>query len=370
MPIPKTLNDILALPTAPFLETAVLSYIAKACGKLAGVKARFDHHGNLLAHYRFAPRARTPLAFVAHTDHPGFIALDMLDARTVRAAFRGGVKSEYFSGARVRFWSAGRWVRGRVSEISRATRIADVPGWSSRPEEVPLRVAAPVAPQSLGMWDLPDPVLGGDLVQATACDDLAGSAAMLTLLQRLSRKRSQAEVYCLFTRAEEVGFAGAIAAARTHTVPRQVPIISVETSSTLPHAPIGDGPIVRVGDRSSVFSPSLIAFCERVAKSFARRRKGFIYQRKLMDGGSCEATPFVAYGYVAAGVCIALGNYHNMDGQRAKIASEYISLHDWNCMVDLFEALVLDEGDRDQEVRSLRERMDQRYAEYEALLHK
>jgi endoglucanase len=369
MTMPKILRDLLSLPTAPFVEAAVMGYIERACRRLGGVKIRYDRNGNLLAHYRQSPRAKVPLAFVAHTDHPGFIALEMVERRTVRAAFRGGVKPEYFKNAGVRFWSAGRWIQGRVLELSKAARVTDVVGWIWRPEEAVIRVRAAVAPQSPGMWDLPEPALRGDLVSARSCDDVAGCAAMLTLLQRLSRKRADAEVYCLFTRAEEVGFVGAIAAARAGTLPRRVPVISIETSSILPNAQQGDGPILRVGDRAAVFSPALLAFCDRVAKSLAQRRKSFVFQRKLMDGGICEAVPFIAYGYEASGICVALGNYHNMDKSREKIASETISLKDWQRMVEWFEALVLDEGERTEGMQAMRQRLDTRFAKYEALLH-
>ena len=368
MRIPSTLKNLLSLPTAPFVEAAMMKYIATACRRRSGVTARFDRHGNLLAHYRHQPRTSVPLAFVAHTDHPGFIALEMVDRRTLRAAFRGGVKPEYFPGTRVRFWSRGQWVKARVLKLSKATRVTDVVGWMWKPEEALLRVAQPVEAQSPGMWDLPEPTLKGDLVAARGCDDIAGCAAMLTLLQRLSQKRSRAEVYCLFTRAEEVGFVGAIAAARVRTIPRRVPVISVETSSVLPNALQGAGPILRVGDRAAVFSPGLSAFCDRVARTLAQRRKSFIYQRKLMDGGICEAVPFLAYGHEATGVCVALGNYHNMDKRREKIASETISLTDWRCMVDLFEALVLDEGERGLDWQPMRQRLDARFAQWAPLL--
>ena len=367
MPLPKPLFDLLSLPTASYRESAVLGYIQQACRRLSGVKTRLDRYGNLLAHYRRAPRTPTALVFVAHTDHPGFVAAEMLDGRTLRAHFRGGVKPEYFPGARVRFWDAGRWIKARVLELTKVTPVT-VPGWTGRPEEALLRVSRPVAPDAPGMWDLPDPVLRGDHVVARACDDIAGAAALLAMLQRLSRKRSHAEVYCLFTRAEETGFVGAIAAARARTIPKHLPVISIETSSALPNAPIGAGPILRVGDRAAVFTPALTAFCVRVAEALAQRRRAFVFQRKLMDGGICEAYPFIAYGYAATGICVALGNYHNMDTQRQRIASEYISLRDWLGMVDLFEALVREETNWRTGDPSVRTRLDQRFAHGQPLL--
>src|SRR5262245_22969173 len=117
MSIPLILKDLLTLPTAPFVESAVLSHVRAACRQMNNVTCRTDRHGNLMARYRHQPPKRVPLVFTAHTDHPGFVALEMLDKRTVRAAFRGWVEPEYFVGAKVRFWSGGGWVRGKVEKV-------------------------------------------------------------------------------------------------------------------------------------------------------------------------------------------------------------------------------------------------------------
>jgi putative aminopeptidase FrvX len=64
---------------------------------------------------------------------------------------------------------------------------------------------------------------------------------------------SPASVYGVFTRAEEVGFIGAIQLAKSKQLLQDVTVVSLETSAELPPAKIGAGPIVRVGDRTSVF---------------------------------------------------------------------------------------------------------------------
>ena len=87
-----------------------------------------------------------------------------------------------------------------------------------------------------------------------------------------------------------------------------------------------------------------------------------------MDGGTCEAFPFIAYGYAATGICVALGNYHNMDTRRERIASEYISFRDWLGMVDLFEALVREESDWRRADNAARAMLDQRFDEFAPLL--
>ena len=93
-------------------------------------------------------------------------------------------------------------------------------------------------------------------MHARACDDLAGAAAALCALDRLAA----AEVghfAVLLTRAEEVGFVGAIAACELKTLPAGARVLSIECSRQSADAPVGGGPIVRVGDASSVFTSDL-----------------------------------------------------------------------------------------------------------------
>ncbi|MBL8879642.1 MAG: M20/M25/M40 family metallo-hydrolase [Phycisphaerales bacterium] len=378
MAIPGVLSDLLNLPTAAFVEHAVRDHLAAACDKLAGVTRKLDRHGNLVARYRRNPPRRPPLVFTAHMDHPGFCSLRMTGRKKLLAAFRGWVEPEYFAGQRVRFWSGGRWIKGRVASIEKVAPVYGLIGRSGRPEEVAIAVEGDVAPNAPGMWDLPDAYEKKDCVHARGCDDIAGAAGLLAMLQQLSRSRAAADVIVLFTRAEEVGFVGAIAASRTGTIPRKLPIIAIETSKAIQGVQMGGGPILRVGDKTSIFTPALTAYCEHVAKSLAgistkkpaqAGQGGFKFQRKLMDGGTCESTAYIAYGYAATGICLGLGNYHNMNMDKRRIESEYVHLDDWRWMVEWFVSLACDRGDWRDGDPAVREAMDQRYDKYLPLLH-
>ena len=68
-----------------------------------------------------------------------------------------------------------------------------------------------------------------------------------------------------------------------------------------PYAKQGDGAILRVGDRTSIFNSGLTYFLGQKADELAKRyKKTFKYQRALMPGGTCEATVYDVYGYTAA----------------------------------------------------------------------
>ncbi len=70
--------------------------------------------------------------------------------------------------------------------------------------------------------------------------------------------------------------------------------------------------MVRVGDRTGIFSAGLTHFIMQAAGFIGDEEAGFKVQRKLMDGGMCNTTAFVAYGFDAAGMTLPIGGYHNM----------------------------------------------------------
>lgn len=329
-----SLLELLALPTAPYNEGHVVEYIRRWAAARPAVRLRQDEAGNLALTLKRGSTRRPPLVLAAHMDHPGFEARRMVGPKRLEAAWLGWVHPDYFLKTPVRFHDQGTWVRGTV----RSVKIGMVRG-RRRVTTARIDVPRPVAPGAIGMWDLPDPVVREGRVHARGCDDIAGVAAILDAFDALLTGRKPVNLIGLLTRAEEVGFAGAIAACRLGTIPRNARVVAVEISSELPGARMGEGPILRVGDSGEVFSPGLTAFCKLVAADLAKRDKTFKYQRKLMDGGMCESTVYYARGYDATGLCIALGNYHNMDTARKRIAGESIDLADYDGLVKWFVAL-------------------------------
>jgi endoglucanase len=231
--------------------------------------------------------------------------------------------------------------------------------------------AAGVGVGDVAVWELPPAEVVDRVVHTAVCDDLAAAAAAISAMDVLveRRRRGAAEEgegvpRLLFTRAEEIGFIGAIAACRGNPAERLMPadarVIALENSRSFADSPINGGPIVRVGDRLSVFSPSLsgaiAARAEQVAggpASVTASQKNtaapaWKWQRKLMSGGACEATVYCHAGYEATCVCLPLGNYHNMaelaevqagtNTTPARVAREFIGLDDYHGLVDLLVA--------------------------------
>ncbi len=273
----------------------------------------------------------------AHLDHPAFVVTEVIDDRHVGADFRGGVDSGYFVGGRVELHCGSRAPqRGTVKTIDPRTNSLDDHYVIIA---FPRRVVA--APGDVLTWTVgPSRITRGRL-HTLACDNLAGVAAALTAMDLLlrSRVRPTPDVRLLLTRAEEVGFVGAIAAARSRFIPKDAAIVVLECSKALPDAPIGAGPIVRVGDKTHCFSPEITYALSHIAAGLAARDKTFRWQRKLMTGGTCNASAYHSLGHRAGCVCLPLGNYHNMrptdDAGKLRIGPEIISVADWHGLVRL-----------------------------------
>jgi endoglucanase len=175
----------------------------------------------------------------------------------------------------------------------------------------------------------------------------------------------------LLTRAEEVGFIGAIAACEQRSVPKSARLLCLENSRSFPESPIGSGPIVRVGDRMSVFEPTLTNAVSMLMTDHAATNPTFKWQRKLMPGGTCEATTFSAYGYQSTCLCLPLGNYHNMQGidavvagltKTAKVGPEFIAMSDYHGLIEML--IVCAAQLNSSKSPTLRAKMEQLYRDY------
>jgi endoglucanase len=322
---------VLQLPTAPYHEHAVSQFVIAYCCGL-GLPVETDRVGNLIVRYR-RKSTKAPLVFVAHMDHPGF---EMLDGE--RAEFLGGVPKEMLAkGGKVRVYPGSRELahsRPPDRSYHRAVvRRFDRSEWPAR-KIVELSVNGRAHRGDLGMWDVPAFRLSEGKLYATAIDDVLGAVVMLATLAEASRRRLRAHLWCAFTRAEEVGFPGVVALIQSKIIPKSALVVSIEMSKERPWARIGNGPVVRVGDRASIFDPTASAFLLHVADLCRAEESTFRVQRCLMDGGTCEGTAFVGFGYRAGGLCLPLGNYHNIGpGQRPR--AEYVSVSDLEQLVTL-----------------------------------
>ncbi|MEQ1839048.1 MAG: M20/M25/M40 family metallo-hydrolase [Verrucomicrobiales bacterium] len=279
-------RKVLSTPTAPFHEYEVDRVIRELLAPLEHVTLETDHYGNLIACYRRG-RKRPKLAFGAHMDHPGWVRFQGNDQ------FLGGVPEDRLDTHPVEWFG------------------------------------------DFGMWELEPFDLKEGLIHSRACDDLVGCASIVALLMELEAREVETTVYGLFTRAEEVGFIGAVEMAKRWPLPEGVCFVSLETSAPRGGATQGKGPVIRVGDRMSVFNDGVTAELVDAAKE-----ANLPHQRALLDGGSCEATALNLFGIPSAGISVLLGNYHNCPPVSG-IAEEVISLDDAKNLVKLITATTI-----------------------------
>ena len=298
-------------PTAPFHEDAVRAEIETQLRKIPHMTFERDDFGNVVAQYQRGRKRTAEWALAAHMDHPGWVRDEEGELRflgSVAAHFRTNPKKKSFG--------------------------------------------------DFEMWDLPAFEIHDRQIHSRACDDLLGCAEIICVFRELEQRSANAHCVGLFTRAEEVGFVGAIQLARAEILSRSLTILSLETSTPRGTAEIGHGPIVRVGDRASIFDGPATArlLC-------AAEEEKIPVQRCLLDGGTCEATAYQLYGYTCAAASLALGNYHNITPEGG-IAPEYVAIDDFIGMVRLCVAAILRGGRVRDPQKALRRKLEENARSY------
>jgi putative aminopeptidase FrvX len=401
------LLELTQIPSASGREFRVVRWIERWAAARPDIALERDSAGNMTLSLRSRPKGhenRRPVYFTAHLDHPAFVVERILAPGVVELSFRGGVMDEYFKQSKVVICTASD-VRILAVLTGEATDAGPPAGpfkhylaECSLSDAAARAAAGSIAVGDVAVWDLPPAEVIDGKMYTLACDDLAAAAAALAAFDVLREKAATQpieDVRLLFTLAEEIGFVGAIAAAKglsrdgsptpAPTIPRNARVIALENSRSFPESPIHGGPIVRVGDRLSIFSPTLTDAVAKRAEEYASQfgtsgaqptaqqklsdGPKWKWQRKLMAGGACEASVFCHAGFEATCVCLALGNYHNM-GDLAnvqagtnttppKIEREFIGVDDFEGLVDLLIAC----GERLPEVGYSPDRFDKLWNE-------
>ncbi len=290
------LKGIISQPTAPFHEYHVRAEILSRLSAIPNVSWKLDPFGNVIARYKLG-RNPPRWAVGVHMDHPGWVEGGGPNGKK---SFLGGVPTSF------------------LNDPANATRIRDFGPFS--------------------MWDLPPFERKDHLVCGRACDDLVGCALTLALLEDLAKAAWQGSCGAIFSRAEEVGFAGAVRVAQAWPFPATTTFLSLETSAPVGAVEIGNGPVCRVGDRLSIFDSQ--ATSEILSAATVEKIPA---QRALLDRGTCEATALQAFGIRSAGISVPLGNYHNC-GPNNRIEPEFVHLTDVKNTLRLLVATITGKG--------------------------
>lgn len=328
------LEKILSEPTAPFREDRVRAAIEDELDR-HGIPYVRDAGGNLIAGTN-RPESLAKgfhIALLAHMDHPGFHLGESLGRGLWRCYWYGGAPFDAIEGARVRLHDPrrpGKTAKGVIRKMEYVDELE---------EGLPFTVdfgsrAEGFSPESYGAFDLVPFRLKGDRVNTRAADDLVGCVIALGALidqeKQLKKSRGRSgsrRLIGVFTRAEEVGFIGCLDLMKRGDLPRNVWCISLEASRALPEAEFGKGPVLRIGDKTCLFDAEFSAVLWNVAKDLALKSKGtFRFQRRIMSGGTCEATPLTLFGHKVTAIAVPLLNYHNFG--KTKPLAEAVSISD------------------------------------------
>ncbi len=347
------LSQILDQPTAPFREGRVIGvvesilktekipyFLDPAKNIVVGVKSKAEYLKLMKT------KSTEPVRiFIAHLDHPGFHGVEWIDAEHLSFQWHGGSPTAHLEGGKV--WLAdhdGFCGEGRIEKAEMIPSGRAIDKGIIKVKDLTRTVKATDVYGGFGFrkthW------LEGDLLYTKAADDLIGAFAILETALFLKKAKKKAPFIGLLTRAEEVGFIGAIAHFELgwfRTTKRPVLAVSLETSRTLPGAEIGKGPVVRLGDRKNVFhSGSTLVFSELANRVLAGK-----HQRRIMDGGSCEGTAATAYGIPTIAISVPLGNYHNQSLEGGPDAAdlngpapEFVSVSDIDGLCKLTQAVM------------------------------
>jgi endoglucanase len=330
----KALQRLATPETAPFDEMATREALHDWLRE-EKLPYEIDPFGNTLVRVRHG-HPRRQVAFLAHLDHPA-LRVDSVKGHRVVCRAEGGLPTKGLRNAKVVFpRTAHGPIRGTVetAKTSSGTR----PRIESATVRVPARGPVP-DPEDFAVLDLPPFKRANNRLKMRAADDISGAAAIVAALVDLTHSQAAVDAVAVFTRAEEVGFHGAVAVAVANKLPRDTTVISVECSQAVEPVLLGKGPVVRLGDRTGPFDPRACALVRGAANELGKK---LIFQTALMEGGSCEATAFAVFGYAAAGIALPLANYHNQ-GVRG-VAAEEVDLRDLEGAVELIAATALRGG--------------------------
>jgi endoglucanase len=314
-----TLERVASPPTVPYHEWRALDAIAAELERIGLVPKR-DAYGQLSVHLAHGSAERS-LAFVAHTDHPGFELVEVSGMRGV-ARFRGGIDPMYFRGSFPLVVHRDGVADGHRATGSGYVHDPVLPDWSAGYCQI--EAERPLATGDWAVLDMPAFERRGNELYLRSADDLAGCALVISALEALREETRAFDVHAVFTRAEESGLFGARIVAEDASIPKDAYVVSVEASNSR-YAPAGAGIVVRTGDYHNTFSNEAERYLRVAQERLADR--GIAAQRRLLPGGTCEASAFVRLGWVATGIALPNTGYHNA-GDDGSLVAEMIRIED------------------------------------------
>lgn len=322
--------DLSNIPTTSFYENLVSDFI-KSKLKEYDLSFSEDKWGNI--EVLLSGETEKEIVYISHMDHPGFEIVDKIADNLYKAKTLGGLpKLCDQENTKVKIISGNDHYEGKLIPLDNPNsdkfRFVNSDKWLNK-EFVLVQIEGKELDYPLPVvFDLPSPIIHENEIITPVADDLAGCSLILETLRTLKNIKMKYSIRAIFSRAEEVGLLGARLIAKSNRISKKSIIVSIETSSELPGAISGSGPIIRTGDRATTFDNSGEIILLSAVKELIREDSDFKFQRQLMDLGGCEATAFSAFDYKVTGISLPLINWHNANEQ-GSVEPERISITDY-----------------------------------------
>lgn len=268
-------------------EAAMRDAVREALPGWARDSAVADSAGNLVL--EMGPD-RDTVVFVAHMDEIGFEVTHIARDGTVSLRTRGGFYNSLWEGQTALLHRDDEHIPSRDARSCGAAREGPVRGIF-----IPRDSAARKQPAQISAWFGLDSTalaaagvgigssvtsykcsarLGSTRFTARSIDDRAGSTALILALESMDRAKLDRKVIFVWSVREEVGLEGAKALAqdlgpsvgRVYAIDTFVSSDSPLESSHFAYSRIGDGPVSRALDNSSVTPPDEVERLTRAAR--------------------------------------------------------------------------------------------------------
>jgi len=302
------LTRLAEAPGIPGHEAPVRTIVLESMPAWAREKAESDSLGNVWVD--MGPRGTPATVFVAHMDEVGFEIESVSADGTVTLGQRGGAASTAWEGqpARIQIESASGEPLSQLNGIF----LARTAPTQKQPEALQAwfgydgaaLLALGVRP-GLGVTGYKEGHrIGPHRYTARSLDDRAGTTALLVALSRIDADALSRRVIFAWSVREEGGLHGAVELAErfgldTRRVYSIDTFVSSDTPLESPHfayAPLGQGPVLRAVESSSMAPPS-----ERERIPELARAAGVTVQVGLTQGGT-DGTTFTFWGVPNAGL--------------------------------------------------------------------
>ena len=267
--------------------SAVIAELAASCGELT-----HDAMGHLIVHKTGTGRR---VMVAAHMDSIGIMVTYIDDKGFVRFVNLGGMQLVPMVGQRVRFENG---VYGVIC-VERGIEMKDL-----KPEHLYVDTAGETVAVGDTACFCAEPVFMGKKVISSYLDNRLGCAVCLRAMELL--RKTENDIFFVFTTQEEVGLRGARAAAYSIQPDLAIAVDICGMRDTPGEKKVNaltleGGPVVKLMDRSHIASPSVISLLEQAGEAL-----GIGTQRLVADHGGTDAGGIIhTRGGVPTG-CLAI----------------------------------------------------------------